>query len=375
MAPVILQLLSDPRFETKICTTGQHREMPDNILSFFGIRPDFNLDIMRHGPDLGKLSAAILDGLSGLFQIYRPDIVLVHGDTVTSVNGALASFYAGIPVGHVEAGLRTGNIMSPWPEEANRRIITSLTRFHFAPTETARENLVREQIASRDICVTGNTVIDALFVTRDRLEKDNVLMRSFDEKFSFLDPDKKIILVTCHRRENLGNGLVQICQAIASVAKNDDVQIIFPVHPNPQVGKIVQRHLAGLNNIFLTGPLDYLPFVHLMQKSCFIMTDSGGIQEEAPALGKPVLVMRDTTERPEAVRAGTVRLIGTDSDNIASAARLLLDNRQIYREMSMAHNPYGDGHASQRIVEHLARREHLRPNSRASSVAPQHILG
>jgi len=357
MAPLCLKLMKDPRFDAKICVTGQHRDMLDSVLTFFQLNPDFDLNVMRPGHTLNSLSAAILSGLGDLFSNFRPDIVLVHGDTTSSFAATLASFHENIPVAHVEAGLRTGNITSPWPEEANRTLTARLANLHFAPTEMSSNNLKSENIPNSNIIVTGNTVIDALLTVRQQFEDDDEIAQGFESQFDFLHKDKKLILVTGHRRESFGDGFVRICKAISMLAENNpEAQIVYPVHLNPNVKGPVQDNLSGFDNIHLLPPLGYLPFVYLMMKSHLILTDSGGVQEEAPSLGKPVLVMRDNTERPEAVDAGTVKLVGTNVDQIVSGVQQLLDDETAYLKMSQAHNPYGDGMASSRIVEALADR-------------------
>lgn len=354
MAPLALALTADSRFEAKVCVTGQHREMLDQVLGLFGIEPDFDLNIMKAGQDLTDVTVAILQGLKGVFKQFRPDVVLVHGDTATTFAATLAAYYQQIPVAHVEAGLRTGNLYSPWPEEANRKLTGALARLHFAPTETSSANLLREGVSASDIVVTGNTVIDALLDVVDRLQTDNKLREIASAPTAFLNAERRVVLVTGHRRESFGDGFERICQALSQVAKRyPDVEIVYPVHLNPNVREPVNRLLSGIANVHLIEPLDYLPFVHLMSRSYIILTDSGGIQEEAPSLGKPVLVMRDTTERPEAVGAGTVRLVGTQAEEIVGALCQLLDDEQAYQAMSYAHNPYGDGAASQRIIAAL----------------------
>ncbi|WP_428378775.1 non-hydrolyzing UDP-N-acetylglucosamine 2-epimerase [Marinobacter adhaerens] len=358
MAPLVLRLASDARFDAGVCVTGQHREMLDQVLELFGIRPDFDLNIMKPGQDLTDVLTGILAGMRDVLSRARPDIVLVHGDTATTFAASLAAYYQQIPVAHVEAGLRTGNLYSPWPEEANRKLTGVLTRLHFAPTPKSAENLAREGVPPSHIEITGNTVIDALLTVVARMDADHQLRSGFEERFDFLDSNKKLILVTGHRRESFGGGFERICQALAKVAKRyPDCQILYPVHLNPNVQEPVRRLLGGIDNIRLIEPLDYLPFVYLMNRSHIILTDSGGIQEEAPSLGKPVLVMRETTERPEAVDAGTVRLVGTDVDLIVSEVERLLTDEAAYKEMAFAHNPYGDGKACDRIVEVLSHRE------------------
>lgn len=354
MAPLALALAADERFEAKVCVTGQHREMLDQVLGLFAIEPDFDLNIMKPGQDLTDVTTSILQGMKAVFAEFKPDVVLVHGDTATTFATSLAAYYQQIPVAHVEAGLRTGNIYSPWPEEANRKLTGALANFHFAPTETSRTNLLQEGIASTNIIVTGNTVIDALLDVVKRLDNDEELNAIAAAPSAFLDPVRKIILVTGHRRESFGDGFERICQALMEVAQqHPDVDIVYPVHLNPNVREPVNRLLSGINNVHLIEPLDYLPFVSLMSRAYIILTDSGGIQEEAPSLGKPVLVMRDTTERPEAVDAGTVKLVGTDTRNIVRELNRLLIDQDAYRAMSYAHNPYGDGQACGRIIETL----------------------
>ena len=354
MAPVCVRLQDDPRFDAKTCVTGQHREMLDSVLAIFEIEPEFDLDVMRPGHSLNSLSTAILTGLDELFASYKPDVVLVHGDTTTSFVAALASFYEDIPVVHVEAGLRTGNIRSPWPEEANRKLTASLAATHFAPTELSQTNLMNELVDPANIVITGNTVIDALLSVVDKFGTEAELTAEFEAQFAFLDSSKRLILITGHRRESFGDGFERICAAIAEIAKaNQDTQIVYPVHLNPNVKEPVERNLSGIENVFLIPPQDYLPFVYLMSRAHLLITDSGGVQEEAPSLGKPVLVMRNNTERPEAVQAGTVRLVGTETESIVSNTQQLLDDDDLYRAMSTAHNPYGDGKAAERIVERL----------------------
>ncbi len=348
----------DKRFEAKVCVTGQHREMLDQVLDLFAIKPDYDLNIMKAGQDLTDVSTAILQGMKSVFAEFKPDVVLVHGDTATTLAVSLASYYQQIPVGHVEAGLRTGNLYSPWPEEGNRKLTGALARFHFAPTDTSRKNLLREGVADNTIHVTGNTVIDALLEVVDKLQRDDKLQKTFGSQFSYLDTYSRLVLVTGHRRESFGGGFERICTALARIAEEfPDVGILYPVHLNPNVREPVNRLLTDIPNVHLIEPLEYLPFVYLMHRSALILTDSGGIQEEAPSLGKPVLVMRDTTERPEAVEAGTVRLVGTDADNIVRHVSELLKNKQAYDSMAYAHNPYGDGKACARIVDALLDRK------------------
>lgn len=355
MAPLALALQADSRFESKICVTGQHREMLDQVLALFKLSPDFDLGVMRPGQDLTDVTVAILAGLKSVFLNYKPDVVLVHGDTSTTLAASLAAYYQRIPVAHVEAGLRTGNIYLPWPEEGNRRLVAALASMHFAPTDAARQNLLKEGISCANIVVTGNTVIDGLLKVASALSGDSSLKQQLNEQFSFLDLQRRMILVTGHRRESFGRGFENICQALSEVADIfPDVDIVYPVHLNPNVREPVNRLLAGIDNIHLIEPLDYLPFVYLMNRSYLILTDSGGIQEEAPSLGKPVLVMRDVTERPEAVAAGTVRLVGADTSAIVSNLRTLLTDQAAYQSMAYAHNPYGDGEACARIIDSLS---------------------
>src|SRR5690554_2315276 len=354
MAPLALTLAADPRFDAKVCVTGQHREMLDQVLELFQLVPDHDLNIMKPGQDLTDVTTGILQGLKDVLSEFKPDIVLVHGDTATTFAATLAAYYQQIPVGHVEAGLRTGNIYSPWPEEGNRKLTGALATLHFAPTATSKNNLLREGIKESSIEITGNTVIDALLQVVAKLDNNQQLQQALRERFSFINAEKKLILVTGHRRESFGGGFERICQALADTAKaHPDVEILYPVHLNPNVREPVNRLLQGINNLHLIEPLDYLPFVYLMNRAHIILTDSGGIQEEAPSLGKPVLVMRDTTERPEAVEAGTVKLVGTDVSMITRNIGLLLKDGDAYTAMSRAHNPYGDGKACHRIAQAL----------------------
>lgn len=355
MAPLVLSLAEDKRFDARVCVTGQHREMLDQVLDLFVIHPAFDLNIMKPGQDLTDISTAILQGMKGVFAQFKPDVLLVHGDTATTLATTLAAYYQQIPVAHVEAGLRTGNLYSPWPEEANRKLTTALASLHFAPTETSSQNLQREGVPANNIVVTGNTVIDALLEVVKKLKNNVDLQQRFGEQFAFLLPERRIVLVTGHRRESFGNGFERICQALLDTAQRfPEVDIVYPVHLNPNVREPANRLLAGIANIHIIEPLDYLPFVYLMNRSYIILTDSGGIQEEAPSLGKPVLVMRDTTERPEAVQAGTVKLVGTEAAVITRHLRELLTDTTAYQRMSFVHNPYGDGNACQRIVQALA---------------------
>ncbi|MBX4755755.1 MULTISPECIES: non-hydrolyzing UDP-N-acetylglucosamine 2-epimerase [Klebsiella] len=354
MAPLVHALAKDPHFEAKVCVTAQHREMLDQVLKLFSIVPEYDLNIMQPGQGLTEITCRILEGLKPVLESFKPDVVLVHGDTTTTMAASLAAFYQRIPVGHVEAGLRTGDLSSPWPEEGNRTLTGHLATYHFAPTETSRQNLLRENIADNRIAVTGNTVIDALFWVRDRVLSDETLRNELTQRYPFLANGKKMILVTGHRRESFGRGFEQICHALAEIAANNpDVQIVYPVHLNPNVSEPVKRILGHVENVMLIEPQDYLPFVWLMNRAWLILTDSGGIQEEAPSLGKPVLVMRDMTERPEAVSAGTVCLVGTDSQRIVNEVTRLLQDESAYQAMSRAHNPYGDGQACHRILSAL----------------------
>lgn len=353
MAPVIKALSKDLAFESKVCVTAQHREMLDQVLDIFDIKPDFDLNLMRDGQDLTDITSSVLLGMREVYKNWKPDIILVHGDTTTTLGASLSAYYAKIKVAHVEAGLRTFNKMSPWPEEMNRRITTSLTDIHFAPTEKAGKNLQAEGVLNSAIHITGNTVIDALVDAVSRVKTDLKLKKKFDIHFNFLDQNKSLILVTGHRRENFGLGFENICKALSQLAKRSDLEIIYPVHLNPNVQEPVQRLLGNITNIHLIEPQDYLPFVYLMDRCKLLITDSGGVQEEAPSLGKPVLVIRDTTERPEAVDAGTVKLVGTNQQSIFNEASKLLDDKVAYNKMSFAHNPYGDGKASLRILDAL----------------------
>lgn len=356
MAPLVHALVADERFDAKCCVTAQHREMLDQVLDLFEITPDYDLNLMKVGQTLNDITARILLEIKPVLQEFKPDIVLVHGDTATTFAVSLAAYYEQIDVGHVEAGLRTGNIYSPWPEEANRRLTGVLTRYHFAPTETSEQNLIKENFNPQNISVTGNTVIDALLMVKNKIDNNVELKRELASQFPFLDTTKKLILVTGHRRESFGDGFERICEALAITAKqHPNVQILYPMHLNPNVREPVNRILSHIENIYLIEPQQYLPFIYLMDRSDIILTDSGGIQEEAPSLGKPVLVMRDTTERPEAVTAGTVSLVGTDVNKIVTALDILLMNEDEYKKMSFAHNPYGDGQACLRILNELAK--------------------
>jgi len=355
MAPLVKELKKNTDiFEVKVCVTAQHREMLDQVLELFDIKPDYDLNLMKQGQDLYSVTTDVLSGMKPVLESFNPDIVLVHGDTTTTFAAALAAFYKKIKVGHVEAGLRTGNIYSPWPEEANRKLATQITSYHFAPTQKSAENLIGEGVRENDVIVTGNTVIDALFLNLE-LMSDSDEIESLVSDYVGFSLNEKFVLVTGHRRENFGQGFEHICSALSELAnKYTDIKIVYPVHLNPNVREPVNRILVNHENIVLVEPMEYRSFVYLMSKAYVILTDSGGIQEEAPSLGKPVLVMRDTTERPEAVTAGTVELVGTDKDKIVSSLSRLLDSEAEYAKMSDAHNPYGDGKACHRIAEYLS---------------------
>ena len=352
MAPVARALEKDSRVESAVCVTAQHREMLDQVLELFEIRPQFDLNLMQPGQSLAELTSSIISNVSGVLESWQPDIVLVHGDTATTLATTLAAYFQKIPTAHVEAGLRTGNLYSPWPEEANRKLTGALAALHFAPTETAKANLLNEHVDPDSIVVTGNTVIDALLDVHEKIQNDASLSATLTQQFSFIRPESRLILITGHRRESFGRGFESICNAISKLADTyPEADFVYPVHLNPNVQEPVNRLLRAVPNVHLIDPLDYLPFVYLMGRSYLILTDSGGIQEEAPSLGKPVLVMRDTTERPEAIEAGTVRLVGTSENEIVGQVRELMDNAATYQSMSFAHNPYGDGKASGRILE------------------------
>ncbi len=351
MAPLVKALNAAEGIDAKVCVTAQHREMLDQVLELFEIVPDYDLNIMKPGQSLYDVTTNILLGLKPILEEFKPDLVLVHGDTSTTLSASLAAFYQQIPVGHVEAGLRTGNLSSPWPEEGNRKLTGAIAKLHFAPTQTSQQNLLNEAVSADDIVITGNTVIDALLQVVDKVKTDTALIATLKAKFPELDETKKLILVTGHRRESFGGGFERICEALVEIATaHPDTQILYPMHLNPNVREPVNRILKNVDNVHLIEPQDYLPFVYLMNQAHIIVTDSGGVQEEAPSLGKPVLVMRDTTERPEAVEAGTVKLVGTDKARIVSEVNNLLTNAQEYQSMSRAHNPYGDGKACERIV-------------------------
>ena len=359
MAPLVKKFQKDTlTFETKVCITAQHREMLDQVLELFDIVPEYDLNLMQPGQDLYDITSSILLGMKDVLSDFKPDLVLVHGDTTTTSATSLSAFYQQIKVGHVEAGLRTGDLMSPWPEEANRQITGVLANYHFAPTLTSQKNLFKENKDKKTIVVTGNTVIDALFLALEKIKNNPNLKKQIVKQISNLNykivDDKKIILVTGHRRENHGQGFINICEALKAIAiNNQDIDIVYPVHLNPNVQKPVKEILSNVENVHLIEPLQYEQFIYMMSRSYFIITDSGGVQEEAPSLGKPVLVMRDTTERPEALKAGTVKLVGTDSQKIIKEAQRLLDDKKEYEKMSMAHNPYGNGQACEKIIEFI----------------------
>ena len=366
MSPLVKEFQKNSeQFETVVCVTGQHRQMLDQVLELFEIVPDYDLDIMKQGQDLYDVTARVLTGMRDVLNEAKPDVVLVHGDTTTSTAAALAAFYQQIAVGHVEAGLRTHNVYSPWPEEMNRQITGRIATHHFAPTPLSRENLLQEMVATENILVTGNTVIDALYLVVEKVKGDKVLREELSGLLSLagydverLNSDRKLVLITGHRRENFGDGFIGMCSAIKTLTeKYPEVDFVYPMHLNPNVRKPIHEvfgeNLSDLGNMFFIEPLEYLSFVYLMEKSNIVLTDSGGIQEEAPGLGKPVLVMRDTTERPEALEAGTVKLVGTNYDKIVSEVSTLLDDEEYYSSMSKAQNPYGDGKACERIVEYL----------------------
>jgi UDP-N-acetylglucosamine 2-epimerase (non-hydrolysing) len=356
MAPLVKALADEVGVTSKVCVTAQHRQMLDQVLELFEIAPDYDLNIMKPGQTLSGITSEILTGIEPVLKEFAPDLVLVHGDTSTTFATTLAAYYQQIAVGHVEAGLRTGNLYSPWPEEGNRKLTGSLAKIHFAPTEQAKQNLLKEGISSKDIEVTGNTVIDALLMVKQKLEVNGQLRNSLDQYFPFLRNSARLVLITGHRRENFGDGFERICQSVRDLASQfpqDD--FLYPVHLNPNVREPVNRMLRGFLNVHLIEPQEYLPFVYLMTRSHVILTDSGGVQEEAPSLGKPVLVMRDTTERPEALEAGTVRLVGTSQAKIVQGVSELMLDSAAYQRMAFAHNPYGDGQACTRIVNAITR--------------------
>ena len=359
MAPLVKEFQKDTiNFETKVCVTAQHREMLDQVLDLFDIIPDYDLNLMKPGQDLYDITSNVLLGMKDVLNDFKPDVVLVHGDTTTTSATSLSAFYQQIKIGHIEAGLRTGDLSSPFPEEANRQITGVLANYHFAPTSTSQDNLLKENKNTDSVVITGNTVIDALFLALDKIKNNTYLEAEIKEKIFNLNydvrDDKKIILVTGHRRENHGQGFINICEALKTIAlHNKDIDIVYPVHLNPNVKKPVYEILSDIPNIYLIEPLQYEQFIYIMDKSYFIITDSGGVQEEAPSLGKPVLVMRDTTERPEALKAGTVKLVGTNTQKILEEAQKLIDDKIEYEKMSKSHNPYGDGKSCKRIVRFL----------------------
>jgi UDP-N-acetylglucosamine 2-epimerase (non-hydrolysing) len=353
LAPVISQLKKQGNNHVHVCTTGQHRQMLDQVLNIFDINPDYDLNIMQENQTLTEITYSVLQKLDEVFSQHKPDFILVQGDTTTTFIAALTAFYHKIRVGHVEAGLRSGDMLAPWPEEMNRKLTSPLATIHFAPTRNSADNLLKEGIREKDIFVTGNTVIDALFYTTGLLKSDPLLLEQYKKQFSFLNEKKKLILVTGHRRESFGKGFEEICKALAAISQREDVEIIYPVHLNPNVSKPVNAHLSQHKNIFLIPPQDYLAMVYLMQACYIVLTDSGGIQEEAPSLGKPVIVMRETTERPEGILAGNAKLAGVSSQNIIDEVTLILEDSSAYEKMSFQNNPYGDGHASERIAQIL----------------------
>ncbi len=354
MAPVVKALKRrSEQFDTQVCVTAQHRDMLDQVLDIFGIKPDFDLDLMRDGQDLEDITSRVMQGMKIILRREKPDMVLVHGDTTTSFATSLTCFYEKIPVGHVEAGLRTGTLEAPWPEEMNRRVTGILASLHFAPTQEACDNLLRDGVEPKNVFVTGNTVIDALMETVDAIKSNAQLEKTQHDRFPFLSTDRKMILITAHRRESFGQKFEQICLALKEIAQRDDVDLVYPVHLNPNVQEPVRRILGEIPNVHLMEPVDYPGFIYLLDQSYLVITDSGGIQEEAPSLGKPVLVLRDATERPEAVEAGTVKLVGSDQKTIVTEANYLLDSNDAYERMAQASNPYGDGSASERIVQKL----------------------
>ena len=353
VAPVILAAMKSGDFDVKVCVTGQHRQMLDQVLQFFGIVPNFDLNLMKPDQTLNGITKCIVEGLEKIFLDHSFDCVLVHGDTTTTMASSLAAFHRKLPVAHIEAGLRTFDLQSPWPEEMNRRLAGILASYHFAPTNRSFNNLIVEGISKERVFKTGNTVIDALQFVTKKIEEDHELKGSLQEQFQFLDDKRKMVLVTGHRRENFGNHFADICKGIRRLAEAHDIQVVYPVHLNPNVQEPVNAILGNVENIHLLQPQDYVPFIYLMMRSTLIITDSGGVQEEAPSLGKPVLVMRNVTERPEAVEAGTVKLVGPNGERIFKEASLLLSDDLKYQEMTRAINPYGDGFASKRILEIL----------------------
>lgn len=357
MAPVVKQLQAEPKTECIVCVTAQHREMLDQVLELFEITPDYDLNIMKKGQTLTSIASEIMLKLDGVLTQIKPDRVLVHGDTSTAMVAGLTAFYHQIPVGHIEAGLRTGDLSAPWPEEMNRRSISIYVDMHFAPTNLAAGNLLKENHRQESIHITGNTVIDAILWVSKKLKSTSELLMQMNQSFPFLDSTKKIILVTAHRRENLGQGIKNICTALARIAEDKNLQIVYPVHLNPNVKKPVYETLGDIDNIFLIDPLDYLEFVFLMNQSNLILTDSGGVQEEAPTLDIPVLVMRDTSERQEAIETGAVKLVGTNVEKIVNEVTSLMNSDQKYQQMAQAQNPFGDGTAAEKIIQHITSKE------------------
>ncbi len=353
MAPVVKGLEAEPNIDARVCVTAQHRQMLDQVLDLFSISPDYDLDLMTPNQTLATLTAKVIEGVTDVLLDFEPDYIIVQGDTTTSFAAALAAFYQKVAVVHVEAGLRTGDIFAPWPEEMNRRLTGTMTQIHFPPTQSSFDNLSREHVKPENMMITGNTVIDALLDVVERIRVDDDVRKDMEARFSFLDKSKRMVLVTGHRRENFGDGFEQICLALKALSERDDVQVVYPVHLNPNVQEPVNRILGEDTSVQLIEPQDYLPFVYLMEQSTLIISDSGGVQEEAPSLGKPVLVMRETTERPEAVDAGTVKLVGTNADLIVSEANRLLDSPEKYQEMARSINPYGDGKATDRIIQRI----------------------
>lgn len=355
MLPVIQGFRKEKNVEVRVCITAQHRELLDQVLGIFKVKPDYDLNIMTVRQTLAQVTCKILEKIDHVLDEFKPEWVFVQGDTTTAFAASLAAFYKKISVAHIEAGLRTNNIYSPWPEEINRQLISRVAGLHFAPTESSRSNLLKEAVPEANICVTGNTVIDALLAAVSYIKSNPEIKSSLKKRFCFLDLNKKIILVTCHRRENFGVKMECICRAILSLSERSDLQIVCPVHPNPDVKEAVCRILSQKKNIYLLSPLDYLSFIYIMEKSYFILTDSGGVQEEASSFGKPIIVMRDTTERPEGVQIGISILVGSNTDNILSVSKALLDDGDLYRKMANISNPYGDGRAVERIVEKIMR--------------------
>jgi len=358
MSPLIIALKADAKFRVTVCITSQHREMLRQVLDLFQIKEDFDLDIMRNNQTPAEVAARILSSLTPIFERAAPDLVLVHGDTITASAAATAAYLGGISVGHVEAGLRTQNLYEPWPEEGNRKIIGALSQYHFAPTDSAKCNLLAENIPAGNILVTGNTVIDALLQSREIIKQFSEVKNSLDQRFSFLSETKRLVLLTIHRRESFGSGLESVCRSVLTlISEFQDIEVVVPVHPNPNISSYIRSELSSKSRVHLIEPQDYLPFIYLMERSHIIMTDSGGVQEEAPSLGKPVIVLRNTTERPEAVEAGTVKLVGTKETTILSEMRTLLSSPKDYEKMASAHNPYGDGNAVLKIMDFMRKIE------------------